>query len=203
MSMNVSPEKLDLRIRRTYKLLWEALLDLMAKEAFESISVSDICARAMVHRTTFYKHYEDKYALLYHGIRDQLTLLFDELNLPVGEAAELDHNAELHPMMIKCFEHVQRNECFYRLMLAGEGIGKFYLLFRNALVEHFLKRSTAHFQRHDKALIMRSTLRAHGHAGVLVSTLSWWLENNCPYTPAQMAAYLLEDMFMSDVNSRE
>jgi AcrR family transcriptional regulator len=149
----------------------------------------------MVHRTTFYKHYEDKYALLNQGVHDQLSRLFEELNLPVGEAAVLEESAVLAPMLITIFDHVLRHERFYRLMLSGEGIGQFYLLFKNALVDHFLQRSQAHLNRHDKTVVMRGTLRAHAHAGVLVSMISWWLENHCPYSPPQMATFLIEDVF--------
>ena len=73
--MNNTQEPVDLRVRRTHKLLWEALLILMAEQAFETISVKEICDRAMVHRTTFYKHYEDKYDLLTRGIQQTHEML--------------------------------------------------------------------------------------------------------------------------------
>lgn len=67
---NQPPEepKEDLRQRRTKKLLTEALLSLMEEQPFSEISVVDICQRAMVHRTTFYAHFEDKYALLRYAV---------------------------------------------------------------------------------------------------------------------------------------
>lgn len=37
---------------------------LLAERPFTAITVQDICERAMVHRTTVYKHYADKYDLL-------------------------------------------------------------------------------------------------------------------------------------------
>ena len=101
--MKTSVEQADLRVRRTHKLLWEALMAELSERAFEEITVTDICERAMVHRTTFYKHYEDKYALLEQGMR-----------------------------------HVQ-----------------------------FV-------------------------AGAVLSLLAWWLENDMPFSPHQMAQYLLE-----------
>jgi len=73
--MKSSPEQADLRVRRTHKLLWEALMAEMSERPFEEISVTDICERAMVHRTTFYKHYEDKYALLEQGMRQMYDAL--------------------------------------------------------------------------------------------------------------------------------
>ncbi len=59
--MKTSGDRADLRVRRTHKLLWEALMAELSERAFEEITVKEICERAMVHRTTFYKHYEDKY----------------------------------------------------------------------------------------------------------------------------------------------
>jgi AcrR family transcriptional regulator len=54
----------DLRIRRTKKLLQEAMIALTVEKGFSNISVRDITERAMVNRSTFYRHYLDKYDLL-------------------------------------------------------------------------------------------------------------------------------------------
>jgi len=51
----------DLRTIRTYKLLKDSLLELLSKDSFDNIKVNDICNLAMVHRTTFYSHFADKY----------------------------------------------------------------------------------------------------------------------------------------------
>lgn len=56
--------KEDLRVQRTRKLLSDTLLDMMETESIEHISVMDLCNLAMINRGTFYKHFEDKYALL-------------------------------------------------------------------------------------------------------------------------------------------
>ncbi len=68
--MKILERQEDLRVRRTHKFLWEALMAELSERAFEEITVKDICERAMVHRT-FYKHYEDKYALLEQGMRQK------------------------------------------------------------------------------------------------------------------------------------
>ena len=52
--------KTDVRVKRTYGLLMNALLELMKEKDFENLSVSDICEKAGVHRATFYKHFNDK-----------------------------------------------------------------------------------------------------------------------------------------------
>ena len=50
---------LDLRQRKTRALLVKALAELMEERPFSELSVVDICSRAMVHRTTFYAHFND------------------------------------------------------------------------------------------------------------------------------------------------
>ena len=57
-------DNLDLRQRKTRRQLTQALVELMEERPFQELSVTDICRRAMVHRTTFYAHFNDKQELL-------------------------------------------------------------------------------------------------------------------------------------------
>src|SRR5258707_14827127 len=107
----------DLRVRRTHKLLWEALVALMDEQDFERVSVKDLCDRAMVHRTTFYKHYEDKYDLLARGMRQAHESLLAELELAGKDSASYAH----------FFAHVAAHERFYRVMLGNNGAEGFQM----------------------------------------------------------------------------
>lgn len=57
-------KKKDLRVVKTYRVLYDALLELLEDNSFEEIKVSDICKKALINRSTFYSHYNDKYELL-------------------------------------------------------------------------------------------------------------------------------------------
>ena len=46
----------DLRVIKR-KALSQSLYELLEKHMFATISVNQICDNAMVHRTTFYKHF--------------------------------------------------------------------------------------------------------------------------------------------------
>ena len=63
-------EKVDPRVRRTRRLLQQALTELMAEKSLRSITVQDIAERATVNRVTFYAHFPDKYALLEFTVRE-------------------------------------------------------------------------------------------------------------------------------------
>ena len=69
--------KNDLRIIRTYKLLTEAFMQLMSEKHFENITVNELCDRAMIRRTTFYKHFADKYEFFGFFVQ-QLQTDFDK-----------------------------------------------------------------------------------------------------------------------------
>jgi len=53
----------DRRIRKTKKALHNALLTLLTTNKIEDITIQEICNLADTHRSTFYYHYDDIYAL--------------------------------------------------------------------------------------------------------------------------------------------
>ena len=53
----------DPRVKRTRKLLQDALLELLAEKSFDAITVQDIAERSTINRATFYAHFVDKYDL--------------------------------------------------------------------------------------------------------------------------------------------
>lgn len=55
---------LDPRVKRTRIALRDALAGLLPQHSFDAITLNDIAAAAGVNRTTIYKHYPDKFALL-------------------------------------------------------------------------------------------------------------------------------------------
>lgn len=184
--MKTPEDQGDLRVRRTHKLLWEALMALLRERVFEDITVTEICDRAMVHRTTFYKHYADKYALLEQGMRQMYDALIAEVNLP-PQAFSIDHPP---PYFIHMFNHVAEHRHFYKLMLCGEGVGRFQKLLKDYLAESAEEKIRV-FTSGKKQLTVPAPIRAYCLAGAVVNILAWWLENDMPYSSQHMAQYLL------------
>ena len=184
--MKTADGQADLRVRRTHKLLWEALMAELSERAFEEISVKDICERAMVHRTTFYKHYEDKYALLEQGMRQMYDALVAEWHRSLSPFS-VDQPPSY---FIHLFEHVAQHQQFYKLMLCGEGVGQFQKLVKDYITE------VAEARVHElipsgQPPTFPTAMQVQFFAGGVLSLLAWWLENNIPLSPHQMAQYLL------------
>lgn len=180
-------EQSDLRVRRTHKLLWEALMSELSLRSFEEITVKDICERAMVHRTTFYKHYEDKYALLEQGMRQMYNdLLAEKMHQPLNTFS-IDHPP---PYFIRLFEHAAQHQQFYRLMLCGDGGGRFQNLIKRYIVE-VISTNVHSSHSANQPVSVPFAIHAHFIAGAALSLMAWWLENDMPFSPHQMAQYLL------------
>jgi AcrR family transcriptional regulator len=181
----IEPE--DLRVRRTHKLLWEALMAELSERPFEQTTVKDICERAMVHRTTFYKHYEDKYALLEQGTRGMYdALLAGEEHRPPG-AFSIEHPP---PYFIRLFEHAAQHPGFYRRMLCGEGVGRFQKLVKEYIAE-VVSAKLRELPPAERQPSVPPEMHAQYVAGAALSLLAWWLENDMPLSPRRMAQYLL------------
>lgn len=71
----------DLRVQRTKKALITTFSDLLETKSFENITIQDVCEKANVRRSTFYRHFNDKYDLLNH-IVGTLIEYFRTLHLP-------------------------------------------------------------------------------------------------------------------------
>lgn len=59
----------NIAAKRTYFLLQGGLFALLQEIPFEKITLTGLCSRSMVPRSTFYRYFDDKYDLLYFCIR--------------------------------------------------------------------------------------------------------------------------------------
>ncbi|WP_436862509.1 TetR/AcrR family transcriptional regulator [Staphylococcus caeli] len=91
----------DLRVIKTKRALSHSLYTLLEKQSFTSITVNQICNEALTHRTTFYKHFYDKYDLLTYliteitkdffsmDIKERLTHPFSAMEQTLNDMDEL------------------------------------------------------------------------------------------------------------------
>ena len=78
----MSQQEKGLRLRRTQKLLREALIELIEEQGFEALTVGEITERAMVSRAAFYRNYQDKYALVEQIFEEAMQALFTAIAEP-------------------------------------------------------------------------------------------------------------------------
>ncbi|MFZ1943657.1 MAG: TetR/AcrR family transcriptional regulator [Acidobacteriaceae bacterium] len=73
--------ELDPRVRRTRKMLQDALANLLKEKNFDEISIGDIAEKSTLNRATFYDHYTDKFALLQCMVGSQFEEMIAKRNI--------------------------------------------------------------------------------------------------------------------------
>ena len=105
--------KTDLRIIKTNNTLYDALINLLKEKTFEEIKVSDICQKALVNRSTFYAHFNDKYELFMSLINSLKESLQKEL-----KSIEETNLKDYYLKMIEVFlNHIEGKEQIYKSIL--------------------------------------------------------------------------------------
>lgn len=192
MDYNEPNKTLDLRIRRTHKLLFDALMSLLTEKAFEDIRISDICDKAMIHRTTFYKHFEDKYQLL-DFLLGQIVMDFNEKSRHFTPDI---NSREYYINLIKLlFEHMHENKKLYSIGLLNNASTTKIL--QRAVIE-CLKSSLESNIANGIKLAVPTPIIAEFYSAAIVNVARWWLENNMPISIDDMVSY--GDMLVSKLD---
>jgi AcrR family transcriptional regulator len=182
----------DLRVRRTRKLLQKALLEAASEKGFSHVTVRDIAERAMVNRATFYRHYEDKYDLLTNYI-EELSMLIDTGEGESSLGNEIAQSLDVPPPgLVKVLRHMQANADFYRVMLGKNGDPTFCVQTFRSFIEEGYRRllSSENIKPNSSRPPIDLMVSYLLNAGI--GAIVWWLENDQPVSPEQMAVWLYQ-----------
>lgn len=176
--MKSNEGQLDLRIRRTHKLLWESLFELMtqSKQRYSSITINQICDRAMVHRTTFYKHFEDKDALLAFGFKqyqgeDFVIPLIDRLTKPFQVMEQFLHHEEIGKILESQIDDEQ------------------FISFMHYQTREMKKQENQELNRICKNHTIPMELIIEFYSGVITTLSAWWFQNRKSVSAEEMDRY--------------
>lgn len=166
MSINNIYIKEDLRITKTYTLLCNSLLNLLKTSSFDKITVKDICENAMINRSTFYAHFEDKYHLLTYG----LTWVIDQTSnkyFNIDKFENYDNNF---------FQNINELSFLYSEILLKDKNSHVKTIFHNKIVQDLNEKLREHFS--DIENTTTYDIVSQFYAGAILSTITWWIENN-------------------------
>ena len=182
----------DRRVRRTKKLLKHSLFELLHEKKWEHISVKDITERADINRATFYQHYNDKYDLLQQNVDEMLNLLAKTINPPQVQSEQQLIEVLIKkktPLFAEFFEHIANHLDFYKVILEGKGGIHFERKFKKFIYRTFYEGLLT-LQPDDKNLKVPREILVHYITSAHIGLLSWWVENDLPYSPRYMSEQL-------------
>lgn len=175
-------QKIDLRIQKTQRLIRDTFITLLIEEGFENITIRHLCTRAHINRTTFYRHYSDKFDLATQLIQAFMT----EPLAAIGDVLLRDPQAGWQHL----FEHIAENATFYKAMLGAKGMPHFAEQVQKIVEEQMLSFFLSNGLKPEN-LHIPLALSIRYLAAAQIGLIKWWLENDQPVSADQAAGYLV------------
>lgn len=159
------------RKRDSVQKMEQVLIELLQTKELHQISVSDLCKRAGLNRSTFYANYVDIYELA-DRLREKLE----------DEVAALYQNEVMQGFnsndYLKLFRHIAQNQIFYRTYFKLGYDEKYKItLYDYKLAEMHFKNRFVEYH----IVFFKSGM---------TKIIKLWLQNGCKETPEEMAEIL-------------
>ena len=161
--MNIKNNK---RKKESIEKIEKAFINMLLTKDINRISVTDICKKTGLNRSTFYANYLDIYDLA-DKLREKIELDFD---------AKFTENS--NQSAVEMFRHIYDNQLFYRIYfkLGYDERHRIYVYDKARAEKDFEGK---HMNYHIE--FFRNGLNA---------MIKMWLESGCPETPEEMSEIL-------------
>ena len=175
-------KKENQRVALSKRMLKDGLMVLLQKKHIDNISISELCEKAQINRTTFYRHYQTPHDVLMEIEFDFAKEFRDVPMLPK------DAN-DLRIYVVRMCEFVYENRELIKLFISNNMDRDFLAIFQN-LSDSFLKTRTIRYKgRVADESTMRRMSAFVGCGGYAL--IRQWLVEGMPKTPEEIADLIL------------
>ncbi len=165
----------DLRVQKTYMALTDAFTTLMEEMRFEEITIGLLCERAMIRRTTFYKHFEDKnefFRFYMARIRDKFRSAVAGRDTPMG-------SYECETMMAdEMMTFLSQHSGLMDNVLKSNVLGNLLWSFSDFIGESVIESLNAGNAREILCDIDKEMFAAFVSGGLVKMVLQWWTDGH-------------------------
>ena len=173
-------KKEDRLVRRTKKLLTQALTQLLQEKQINEITVKELTDLADMNRGTFYLYYKDMFDML-EKIEDGM---FEALDAIISLHEHDDVSQQTKPILLDLFDFIEENQEMCRVLLSPHGDMNFLHRLNEVVREKCLKawpdirkeKGEADFDYHYSFVVF-------GCAGIIRA----WVNRNCSESAEKMA----------------
>lgn len=157
-----------------------ALLDILNTKTFDEIKVNEICEKALIHKTTFYNHFDDKYDLLNYVI----TSIHEEIkaNLSLKKGIK-EYYLSIAKEYIKI---IKKNKKLFDSVLSTKGNISTYMIYE-IYVQDLEKEISK-----VKTINLPNRYIASFYVTAVFSLLNEWYINGCVENEETLISYLNE-----------
>lgn len=168
-------KKENRRVRMTRRLMKDAMLDLLEERDLSGISVTAICEKADVHRSTFYHYYTEPSDLL-REIEQDILEQIPSLPLPLDQQEE----EGLLRVTTAFFDFVRENEKVFRILFSESVNADFSSKMVDLLC---LKQMSGVVYRDEQSSRYLKLFIANGAVGMLRE----WITSGFPVSSREIA----------------
>ncbi|MFC4772107.1 TetR/AcrR family transcriptional regulator [Enterococcus hermanniensis] len=114
-------KKIDLRVKRTRKMIVEAFVHLVEEKGYDDITIQEIADEAMINRATFYSHFKDKqdlYDSIFETAIDAFTAVLDPNQIVQGNRLKV---RQIEMVLKIIYERIQDNRKFFLTIMDASG----------------------------------------------------------------------------------
>ncbi|MBR3523142.1 MAG: TetR/AcrR family transcriptional regulator C-terminal domain-containing protein [Bacilli bacterium] len=152
-------------MEKTKTYLANALLELLKEKDFDKIKVNEICDKALIHKTTFYNHFEDKYELLNYTL---LKIHHEITDNTKFEGSLIDYYLSIAKYYIK---YIKDNPELFKSIIANDN-NTGLILFQKLYVKDIAEKITINNIREVPA-----NYAAHFYVSAVLAIISEWFIN--------------------------
>jgi len=172
-------KKTDPRVRRTRRILREALVSLILEKDYASVSIKEITSRADVAYITFFRHFESIDHLLMEVLEEGLAGLmgYIETLAKHSETSALETEGRL------IFEYIEQKADLFRILFKSQSVARV----RKKVVQNIaiiFQKSCIPLAKSGNQVTIAIT--SNHIATSLLALIEWWLDNNLKPAPDQM-----------------
>ncbi len=163
-----------------------ALVDLLAKDSYQNITVTRICDKAGIARKTFYVHYLDKDDVITRIFKKDVYAPFEELLRFLRK-----HKIGVRPAIEHLYESIYSRRDLYAKLIDIEGPNSFQTIFARNIQDYnyeVLKDDI----KDPKLLEYCTYYNATAHAMFLCK----WIREGCKIPPAKLSEYYIQSTYI-------
>ncbi|WP_315080923.1 TetR/AcrR family transcriptional regulator [uncultured Clostridium sp.] len=163
----------EIKITKSHLRLNQAFIDLVSQNGFEKTTVSDICEKSLVSRSTFYNHFEDKYHLLYFSIHLIKNQIID------SEKSVTDYSKGEQIHIILSF--INKNRAFLRSIILINDINLIITPLHDLTISQYVLMLKS-LEDIGYKFIVSIDFLAEFFSGAFISIVCRWLKDDNPKT---------------------
>ena len=170
---------MDYRIQKTKEALSSAMITLLEKQNFSKITVNEICEEAMVSRSAFYSHFNDKYALI--------EFIIQTLKDRVFEASE---EIDIYSVIHRTLSRVANNSRLLRNLFLNDFDAEIVTMMQQSFQNDLERLMSMGEIPEDSMPGPIDVVSAYFAAG-FTSAVHYWIRQNQPYSVDEMTDILI------------